>query len=239
MSDLDPELERLFRAARSEEDPTDDDRRAVRRSLATRVATAAAAGAAATLATRSAAAAGGAALGKATLLGSFAAGLGAGAVVGVAVTVAVVTTGSEKPSEHLNSVSVTAPSHAPSAAPMPRAAAEPTPEPLPSASALVEQTPPRPGEIPSVTPLLQAETRALADVQRALRDGQADEALRLLAEQERRFALGALHEERAASRVIALCAAGRVAEGRRARDRFLSSYPNSPAADRVRASCTP
>jgi outer membrane protein assembly factor BamD (BamD/ComL family) len=76
-------------------------------------------------------------------------------------------------------------------------------------------------------------------VQRALRDGRPDEALRLLAEQERKYARGALHEERAASRVIALCAAGRVAEGRRARDRFLSSYPNSPAADRVRASCTP
>jgi hypothetical protein len=239
MSDLDPELERLFRAARREEEPTEDDRRAVRRALAARVATAAAAGAAATLATRGVAAAGGAALGKATLLGSFAAGLGAGAVVGVAVTVAIVTTGGEKPAERLTSTSVTAPSPAPSAAPLPQATAEPAPEAQPGASALGEQPASRSGEIPSALPSLEAETRALADVQRALRDGRPDEALRLLAEQERTFARGALHEERAASRVIALCAAGRVAEGRRARDRFLSSYPSSPAADRVRASCTP
>jgi outer membrane protein assembly factor BamD (BamD/ComL family) len=76
-------------------------------------------------------------------------------------------------------------------------------------------------------------------VQRALRDGRAEEALRLLAEQDKTFARGALHEERAAARVLALCSAGRTAEGRAARDRFLATYPRSPAADRVRSSCAP
>jgi hypothetical protein len=239
MNERDPELEGLFRAARREEEPTDEDRRAVRRALAARLATAAAAGAVVTVSTRAAAAAsGGAALGKATLVGWFAAGLGAGAAVGAAVTVAVVTRSPDVPPAPARSVSA-APIHsAPRGAPplgepagMPDAQA-----PAPSAAPLVRE-PTRPA--PSAPPSLEVETRALGDVQRALREGRPDEALRLLAQQDASFARGSLKEERAAARVLALCAAGRVAEGRAARERFLASYPQSPAADRVRATCAP
>jgi hypothetical protein len=37
--------------------------------------------------------------------------------------------------------------------------------------------------------------------------------------------------------VFAACQAGDLARARRAQGRFLSSYPNSPSAARVRASC--
>jgi hypothetical protein len=44
-------------------------------------------------------------------------------------------------------------------------------------------------------------------------------------------------EERQATRVLALCAAGRTAEARTAGKAFLDAHPASPAAQRVRASC--
>jgi hypothetical protein len=52
-----------------------------------------------------------------------------------------------------------------------------------------------------------------------------------------RFPSGALAEERDASRVLALCAAGRAAEARVIATDFLAKHPRSPAASRVRASC--
>jgi hypothetical protein len=116
-------------------------------------------------------------------------------------------------------------------------------EPLPEASAtgtpLKEKPTPSAPATASAPPPLEVETRALGDVTRALRDGRPDEALRLLGEQEQTFARGSLHEERAAARVFALCAAGRIARARSARERFLVAYPQSPSADRVRASCPP
>jgi hypothetical protein len=133
--------------------------------------------------------------------------------------------------------SVSAPLRAPPSRPEPERALDVAPAPaLPS-------DPPEPVEprVPpsSAAPSLELETRAFGDVQRALREGRSGDALRLLAEQERAFSRGSLHEERAAARVLALCAAGRIGEARSARDRFLASYPQSPAAERVRASCAP
>ena len=236
MSERDPELERLFRAARREEEPTDDDRRAVRGSIAARLAVAAAAGSAATLVPRAAAA--GAGVGKATILGWFAAGLGAGATLGAIVTATVVLREKDERPVVVPSAVVTASTPEPPVAP-PRAAPEPASEPT------VTTTPPpsRPTssvpEVASATPSLELETRALGEATRAFRDGRPEEALRLLAEQDRTFARGSLQEERAATRVFALCAAGRLAATRAARARFLIDYPQSPSADRVRASCPP
>lgn len=239
MSDRDPELERLFRAARREEGPTDDDRRAVRKAIAGRVAVAAAAGAAATLVPRAVAAAGGS-LGKATIFGWFAAGLGAGATVGAVVTATLVLREKDERPDVVPSAVVTksAPAPAPPVVSPPRVPADPVPEATVTATSTREK-PESPPEATSASPSLEVETRALGEVTRALRDGLPEEALRRLAEQERSFARGALHEERAAARVFALCAAGRVAEARGARERFLAAYPQSPSADRVRASCPP
>jgi hypothetical protein len=90
---------------------------------------------------------------------------------------------------------------------------------------------------PAGTVTLTREARALADVQRALREGRSTEALAMLAAQNREFAGGALGQEREAARIMALCAVGRVAEGRPAAERFLTANPSSPVATHIRSSC--
>jgi hypothetical protein len=84
---------------------------------------------------------------------------------------------------------------------------------------------------------LAAESRALGDVQRALRDGAGERALHLLDDQDRRFVRGALSEERAAARVLALCAAGRVAAARQGAAAFVARHASSPLRARVLAAC--
>jgi hypothetical protein len=84
---------------------------------------------------------------------------------------------------------------------------------------------------------LSREARALADVQRALREGRSAEALALLERQSQQFQGGALGQEREAARVVGLCAAGRVAEAHVAAERFLAANPSSPVAARIRSSC--
>jgi hypothetical protein len=46
-----------------------------------------------------------------------------------------------------------------------------------------------------------------------------------------------LGEERTAARVVALCGAGRQAEGRSLATTFLARHPSSPLAPRVRSAC--
>jgi outer membrane protein assembly factor BamD (BamD/ComL family) len=70
-----------------------------------------------------------------------------------------------------------------------------------------------------------------------LRDGDPNGALLALDEHERRFPDGKLADSRRATRVLALCQAGRVAESRAERDRFLALYPHSPLSSRVRNAC--
>ena len=90
---------------------------------------------------------------------------------------------------------------------------------------------------PATTVTLTREARALADVQRALREGRSAQALVMLAAQDREFAGGALGQEREAARIMALCAAGRSAEGHAAAERFLATNPGSPVATHIRSSC--
>jgi hypothetical protein len=89
-------------------------------------------------------------------------------------------------------------------------------------------------DVPST---LEAETRLLREAEVSLRAGDAQRALALLDEHAARFAGGILQEERAAERILALCALGRTGEARAEVDRFLLERPRSPLADRVRASC--
>ena len=84
---------------------------------------------------------------------------------------------------------------------------------------------------------LAAESRALASVQRALRDADPRRALGLLDEQDRVFAQGVLGEERVAARVLALCDTGDVASARRTATAFLEEHASSPLRARVAASC--
>ena len=84
---------------------------------------------------------------------------------------------------------------------------------------------------------LSDEARALAEVQRALREGKNARALTMVEGQQQRFTTGALGQERQAIKIVALCALGRVAEARSLAERFLLQAPRSPLAARVRMAC--
>jgi len=84
---------------------------------------------------------------------------------------------------------------------------------------------------------LEQEAALLAEVQGALRSGQAGTALTKLESYDRRFPTGMLRAEADAARVFALCAAGRVDKARVSATRFVQRYPSSPAAARVQAAC--
>ncbi len=85
---------------------------------------------------------------------------------------------------------------------------------------------------------LAAETALIASAQAATNRGQAGRALELLDQYERRFGGGALAEEHAAARVLALCSAGRRAAARAEAAQFLARWPRSPQAARVRQACS-
>jgi hypothetical protein len=88
---------------------------------------------------------------------------------------------------------------------------------------------------PGVDP--EAERRALARVQHALRDGRFVEALAGLDRDDRAFTGGALVEERAAARVLARCGSGDAAGAQQLATAFVARYPGSPLRSRVLASC--
>jgi len=64
-----------------------------------------------------------------------------------------------------------------------------------------------------------------------------EQALAALDAQDSLYGQGVLGEERAASRIDALCALGRRAEARAAAARFLADHPHSLLAPRVAAAC--
>lgn len=116
----------------------------------------------------------------------------------------------------------------PSAAPDPKTAPAEAPRPVP---AVVEAPP------PASPSSLAEETALLQRAQRELQDGDPERALELLDREGGRHEGGVLQEEREAARVIALCRAGRVAEGHAAQRRFLAAHPRSPHRTRVLAAC--
>jgi hypothetical protein len=92
---------------------------------------------------------------------------------------------------------------------------------------------------------LAEEIALLERVERAIRAGEPNLALALLAELDREVAVAALPEERAAARVLALCVrAGarshgspEATEARASAERFLAASPASVYADRIASSC--
>jgi hypothetical protein len=125
---------------------------------------------------------------------------------------------------------------APHVAPAPvKRAAPAAPAPAPAVEE-EPQTPSRPAKAaPSLR--LQDEAALLAEVQGALRSGQASVALSKLESYDRRFPAGMLRSEADAARVFALCSAGRVDKARAAAARFVQRYPNAPVTARVQAAC--
>jgi outer membrane protein assembly factor BamD (BamD/ComL family) len=97
-----------------------------------------------------------------------------------------------------------------------------------------------PNTVSPVTPELPSlaeESRELGTVQAALGAKDASRALQLLDAQDRRFHGGNLTQERSASRVIALCIAGRISEADLAKSRFVTAYPGSPWLRRIAVAC--
>jgi hypothetical protein len=89
----------------------------------------------------------------------------------------------------------------------------------------------------SGTASLARERQLIAAANRALRDGDATGALRLLDRHAADFEDGVLVQERATARVLALCELGRVEAARAEAASLLARWPRSPHAARIRASC--
>jgi hypothetical protein len=124
-----------------------------------------------------------------------------------------------------------------SVARVPAPAPSPTPPPMDSPSILdVTQSVAQPAS-PRSASTLREEADLLRRAQASLNEGDAATALARLDELGIRHPDGMLREERLASRVVALCAAGRASEARREAERFLAESPLSIHAGRVRASC--
>ena len=81
------------------------------------------------------------------------------------------------------------------------------------------------------------ETELLALAQRAIKVGRPGAALEALDRYTEECPAGLLYEEATASRVVALCALGRVQDGRRWAEEFYRHYHSSPLAARVRGAC--
>ncbi len=94
-----------------------------------------------------------------------------------------------------------------------------------------------PLELPARQSTLAIETTMLREAHAALRGNDPAAALAKLDELATQHPEGVLREERMAARILALCAAGRVADARTEAERFLVELPHSPQADRVRSSC--
>lgn len=84
---------------------------------------------------------------------------------------------------------------------------------------------------------VEAEVTLLGRGREAWRSGDAERALAFVNEHARRYPDGALREEREAFRITLLCALGRTQEAHEARDRFVSSFPESAHAPAATADC--
>jgi hypothetical protein len=84
---------------------------------------------------------------------------------------------------------------------------------------------------------LGQEVQILSRAERELHNGRPDLALKALDEHQRRFASGALVQERLAARVQALCALGRAQEAKAESIKLKRSSPNSPQAAQMSSPC--
>jgi hypothetical protein len=105
---------------------------------------------------------------------------------------------------------------------------EPRARPEPSAA---------PGGSTAETRAFDRELQLLRSARRALDTGSPALALALLDRYAAEFPRGTLKSECQAARILALCAAGRVASAKQARDQFLKQQPGSPLAEQLRTTC--
>jgi hypothetical protein len=244
MNDLSPEARALLRDARPFDEPSRSDADRVHAAVLAKVGVAVGVGAGITAASPSIAA------GPIATLGATVVKVGAAIVVaGSLATAGYVTLRSPSPKSH-PVAAVHAPPEAvatnverdlalPPMATTPMIAPREVQAPSrakgvrvrPSAPAVVEK-------MPRSAPDLEGEARLLEQADGDLRRGDANAALARLADHAAIYPNGALREEREGMRVVALCRAGRAAEGNAAAERFLARSPRSTLATRIRAACS-
>jgi hypothetical protein len=83
----------------------------------------------------------------------------------------------------------------------------------------------------------ERELQLLRSARRALDSGSPALALTQLDQYAIEFPHGALKPEFQTTRILALCAAGRVSSAQQARDKFIKEQPGSPLAEGLRATC--
>jgi hypothetical protein len=111
-------------------------------------------------------------------------------------------------------------------------------QPIAGASASAGETNSSNGEQPRKTDTeLRAELDLMSQVQAALRDRRAGQALELIERHDAVFGQGQLNQERLAAEVFAACQLRDRARARSAAARFLASDTSSPLALRVRGAC--
>ncbi len=125
----------------------------------------------------------------------------------------------------------------PAASPPPGLAPRASTASVASTSASAAPSVASPSPAPSAAATLSEEAGLLQRAERALAGNQPNAALSALAEHERRFPAGVLHEERQAARVLALCELGRTAEARALARAFVVKSPDSVLVPRLERSC--
>lgn len=122
------------------------------------------------------------------------------------------------------------------AAPTPMLSPTPALQPPSPASVQKHAAPVAQSAVPLSPQDMQAEIVGLRRAQQLLHAGSSAGAVAALDELTRQVPAGSLMEERDATRVIALCTLGRVSDA--SVDSFLTRYPNSVHANRVRTACS-
>jgi dihydroneopterin aldolase/2-amino-4-hydroxy-6-hydroxymethyldihydropteridine diphosphokinase len=227
MNDLSPQARELLRAARAEALPAAADRA---RSLATLKAVLPAAPAAAAVA--------GLAFKAKLLIGAVTLILTAGGAATVyyarSSPAAPAPAPVHEPPKQEELAAQTSASAEPSSAP--EAAAAPTEAP-PAVAPSVPRAAPLPTATASARDDMGDDLALMARARQALASHQAAAALGLLDEHAAKFPRSAFGEERAYTRIRALCELGRSVEARGAGERFLRARPSSMYAAGVRRSC--
>jgi hypothetical protein len=221
MTGLEQKAHRLVELARGGDDPSAAQLLSLHGAVAARIAAEGAIAASGTSVTA-----------KVASAGAYVKGLVAAAAIATGAAGFFALQSSELPTAPASVVRPAQPRSAPPA-PLPKA-----PEPAAEVPAPAETPAPAArASKPSSGLRLQEEAALLAEVQGALRSGQASLALGKLESYDRRFPTGMLRAEADAARVFALCSAGRVEKARASAARFVQRYPSSPAAARVQAAC--
>jgi hypothetical protein len=161
--------------------------------------------------------------------------VGGGVALGSLVVAPLLWSGSATAPRPLPAVATSSAVH-PVKAPVAAGAAAPAmPESpvLPVRSVAIPRAPTPDAAVPSI----ERETALLAEAQRALREGNAGAALRVLDRYDREIGQGTMAEEAAAARAVSTCLLTKTRSAA-ALVTFRAKFPSSPLLTRVQAACS-